>query len=292
MNKLKINTLGKYIQLCRLDNPIGIWLALLPCIASLIQASDGIPNLNRLFIFSLGAIMLRSIGCTINDIFDRNFDCNVERTKNRPIANSTISVINAIYFLILQCIFCIPLIFFINKNCLLLSILLIPLIIFYPLCKRITYWPQLILGICFNFGILMAWIDTRNNLSLSAIFMWLGSIFWQIGYDTIYAYSDIKDDLKIGIKSTAILFKESGKKYISIFYILTIIMWTINGILLSYNRLYFLGILIISIHFIWQVFSFNINLTFNDDKYKNIKIFRSNLLIGVIVTIVSYLGLF
>lgn len=280
------NLSKKYINLCRINKPEGILLTLFPCIAALIQANNGLPDLDRLFIFSIGAILMRSIGCTINDIFDRDFDIYVERTKNRPLASKEMNVKQAILFLIIQSVLCVPLLFFINRKSLILAVILLPLVISYPLCKRITYWPQLILGICFNWGILMASTDTNNCLTMTAFLMWFGAIFWQIGYDSIYAYSDIKDDIKIGINSTAILFSKSGKFYISIFYLLAILFWLMVGFTSKFNYFYYGSIILILFHFIWQIFSLDLNNT-----TKNIEIFKSNVHIGLLLIFANYLGI-
>ena len=178
-----------YARLCRLDRPIGTWLTLLPCLAALVQAADGLPTLARLIIFSMGALLMRGVGCTVNDMCDRDFDQHVERTRFRPLTSGQLGMRHAVVFLLAQLAVCALLLFLINPMSRWLAVALVPLVFLYPLCKRFTYWPQAVLGVAFNWGMLMAWSDTRDVVPLAAIAMWLGAVLWQIGYDTIYALS-------------------------------------------------------------------------------------------------------
>src|SRR5699024_8945184 len=183
-----------YARLCRLDRPVGTWLTLLPCLAALVQAADGLPTLARLVIFSLGALLMRGVGCTFNDIFDRDFDNQVERTRFRPLTSGQISLRQAVLFVVAQLAVCGLLLFALNPSSRRLAVGLVPMVVVYPLCKRFTYWPQIVLGIGFNWGMLMAWSDTQNMVPAAAIAMWLGAVLWQVGYDSVYAYVDMRDD--------------------------------------------------------------------------------------------------
>ena len=209
---------GAYARLARLDRPVGTWLTLLPCIAALFQAAGGFPDIARLFIFCLGALLMRSVGCTINDIWDRDFDKHVERTRYRPLTSGEVTLKKAVIFLFAQFALAAVLLFFINSYSRWMAVALVPLVIIYPQCKRYTHWPQTVLCAAFNCGMLMAWSDTNNTIPLAAWAMWAGAVTWQIAYDTMYAYTDIKDDLKLGLKSTAIRFGDNGIYWLSGFY--------------------------------------------------------------------------
>ena len=276
---------GPYARLCRLDRPVGTWLTLLPCLAALVQAADGWPTLFRLFIFSLGALLMRGVGCTINDIFDRDIDSQVERTRFRPLTSGQLSLKNALWFLLGQFIVCALLLFAVNEYSRWLAVLLVPIVIIYPLCKRFTYWPQIVLGIGFNWGMLMAWSDTQNIVPLAAIAMWVGAVLWQVGYDSIYAYVDVRDDLKLGVKSTAMRFGEHGKLWISGFYAATVLLWLYAGIALHLSWAYFLVLAVITAHLAWQMWVFSLN---RPDR--NFMLFRSNMTVGVLLIVASLGG--
>lgn len=275
---------GPYARLCRLDRPVGTWLTLLPCLAALVQASEGFPTLFRLFIFSLGALLMRGVGCTINDIFDRDIDHKVERTRFRPLTSGQLTLKNALWFLLGQFFICALLLFAVNEYSRWLALLLVPIVIIYPLCKRFTYWPQVVLGIGFNWGMLMAWSDVQNTVPLPAVAMWVGAIVWQVGYDSIYAYVDVKDDLQLGVKSTAMRFGERGKLWIGGFYVATIALWLYSGVALNMSWAYFAVLAIIAGHFIWQMRVFSL-----DHPDRNFMLFRANMTPGVLL-IVAALG--
>ncbi len=273
-----------YVRLSRLDRPIGIWLILLPCISALIKSGNLYQkNYTRILIFSLGAILMRSIGCTINDIFDRKFDKHVARTILRPLATGEVKLNQAILFLIVQLFLCSLLLFFVNERTRTLAWIILPIVFFYPLCKRFTYWPQIILGICFNWGILMVWTDTQTYIPVYAFLSWFGMIFWQIGYDTIYAYVDFEDDKKLKIFSTATFFQKTGKKWIALFYCVAIILWILEGYYAGYNYLYYIGMFTIAAHLIYQILSFN-----PQNLSKNFYLFRSNIWVASLLFLSAF----
>ncbi|MBP6019419.1 MAG: 4-hydroxybenzoate octaprenyltransferase [Burkholderiaceae bacterium] len=276
---------GPYARLCRLDRPVGTWLTLLPCLAALVQAADGWPTLFRLIIFSLGALLMRGVGCTFNDIFDRNFDHQVERTRFRPLTSGQISLKQALYFVLAQLVLCGLLMFAINSYSRWLAVALLPIVIVYPLCKRFTYWPQVVLGIGFNWGMLMAWSDTQNAVPLAAIAMWAGAVLWQVGYDSIYAYVDVRDDTQLGLRSTALKFRDKGKAWISGFYVATMVLWLYAGVALGMSWPYYLVMVLIGLHFAWQMWVFN--LTRPD---LNFMLFRANIWVGVLMIIAALGG--
>ena len=276
---------GPYARLARLDRPVGTWLTLLPCIAALIQAAHGMPDWWRLIVFSIGALLMRSAGSTINDIWDRDFDKHVERTRFRPLTSGQISLKKAVIFLIVQFALSALLLFFINPYSRWLALALVPLVIIYPLCKRFTYWPQAVLGAAFNWGMLMAWTDTINSLPLGAVLMWLGAVTWQIGYDTLYAYTDIQDDEKLGLRSTARKFGDNGIYWLSGFYTASIILWLVAGILMPMEIGYYPAIILVAIHLYWQLKSFDLN-----KPEKSHALFKANIHTGLLLILAAILG--
>lgn len=276
---------GPYARLCRLDRPIGTWLTLLPALAALAQAAGGWPDLTRLAVFSLGALLMRGIGCTLNDIFDRDIDKHVERTRYRPLTSGQITLKKALWFLFAQLLACGLLLFAINPMSRWLAVALLPIVVIYPLCKRVTYWPQAVLGVCFNWGMLMAWSDTRNIVPPGAIAVYVGTILWQIGYDTIYAYIDVRDDRRLGLHSTALRFGDAGKLWIAGFYIATVALWTAGGYGVGMAWPYYVGMAMIAIHLAWQLRRLDLQRP-----ELGLGLFRANLWVGVMLVAASLAG--
>jgi 4-hydroxybenzoate polyprenyltransferase len=276
---------GPYARLCRLDRPIGTWLTLLPAVAALAQAAGGWPDLFRLAVFSLGALLMRGIGCTLNDIFDRDIDKHVERTRYRPLTSGQITLKKALWFLFAQLLVCALLLFAINPMSRWLALALMPIVVIYPLCKRVTYWPQAVLGVCFNWGMLMAWSDTRNIVPMGAIAVYVGTILWQIGYDTIYAYIDVRDDRRLGLHSTALRFGAAGKRWVAGFYIATIVLWTAGGVGVGMGWPYYVGMAMIAIHLTWQLMRLDLQRP-----ELGLGLFRANLWVGVMLVAASLAG--
>lgn len=276
---------GPYARLCRLDRPVGTWLTLLPALAALVQAADGLPTLWRVVIFSLGALLMRGIGCCFNDMADRNFDHQVERTRFRPLTSGQLTMRKAVIFVLAQMAVCALLLFAINEYSRWLALALFPIVMIYPLCKRFTYWPQVVLGICFNWGMLMAWSDTQNIVPLGAILMWVGAILWQVGYDSIYAYIDVADDTKLGLHSTALRFREAGKTWISGFYIAAMLCWLVGGLLLDERILYYAVMALIGAHLLWQMKHFDVRYP-----ERGLRLFRANIWVGVLLVVAALAG--
>jgi 4-hydroxybenzoate polyprenyltransferase len=279
-----------FIELSRLKKPIGFMLLFWPCLWGLTIAYDFNLNITKyfffIFLFLSGSILMRSAGCIVNDIIDKNFDKKVERTKNRPVASGKVSVIKASIYAIILCL--IAFIVLINFNFLTISmaILSMPLAFTYPLMKRFTYWPQLFLGITFNYGLILAWVSITNEISIIPVVFYLGAIFWTLGYDTIYGFQDIKDDEIIGVKSTSIKFKNDPKKILYICYFLFISSTILVGILMNFKIYYFLFLLIPIIH----LFFFQIQkLNFNSPKICLEK-FKSNNFFGFLIYINILIG--
>ncbi|OEC99173.1 MULTISPECIES: 4-hydroxybenzoate octaprenyltransferase [unclassified Rhizobium] len=277
--------LRPYTRLARLDRPVGIWLTLFPCWAALIQASHGFPDIRQLAIFSLGALLMRSAGSTVNDIADRKFDGHVERTRFRPLASGQIGVPQAVLFLAAELALAASLLFFLTPLTRLVAISVLPFVFVYPLCKRFTYWPQAILGAAFNWGMLMAWSEVTGAIPVGAALMWLGAIAWQIGYDTVYAYVDVRDDTRLGLKSTAILFGSRGKAYIGLFYAIAIVAWSAGGWLTGMSLSYAIGMLVIAVHLGWQTWRLDLSRP-----EVNYRLFLANILTGVLLAAGTFAG--
>ena len=278
------------IELTRLNKPIGFMLLFWPCIWGLTLAYDFALSL-EIFIFYgalffSGSVLMRSAGCIVNDISDKNFDKLVERTKDRPIASGKISIrLAAIYASILCAVAFLVLINF-NKFTILMALISMPLAFTYPLMKRFTYWPQLFLGITFNYGLVLAWISIKNDISLIPIIFYFGAIFWTLGYDTIYGYQDIKDDEIIGVKSTSIKFKNNPKKFVLICYLTFIASLILIGLLMKFSLFYFLFLIFSFFQLIFfQIYKLNVN-----DPMSCLSKFKSNNFVGLIIFINLLVG--
>jgi len=243
-------------------------------------------------IFTLGAFLMRSAGCTINDIADRNFDGHVERTRFRPLPSGQITLRNALIFLIAQLLVASLLLLFLSPFARYVAIAVVPLVILYPFCKRITHWPQAILGAAFNWGMLVAWAHIANDIPpgailMWAILMWLGALIWQIGYDTVYAYVDVEDDTRLGLKSTANLFGRHGDVAVATCYLLTVLLWCFGGWLTGMTGLYAIAMVAIFCQFGFQVW--RVDLARPEVNYK---LFLGNVVIGMMLLMAALLGVY
>ena len=282
--------LQTYIELTRINKPTGYMLLFWPCLWGLTLSYDFTTEINNFlfysFLFFLGSILMRSAGCIINDVVDRDFDKKVERTKNRPIASGKISVIKALVLSCALCFIALIVLLQFNKITILMAIASMPLAFTYPYMKRFTYWPQLYLGITFNYGLLLGWTSTQGFISVIPIIFYMGAIFWTLGYDTIYGFQDINDDEIIGVKSTSIKFKKNPKIFITTCYIITIISIILTGYLMNLNNLFFIFCIIPIIH----LFFFQIkNLDTSREKIC-LKIFKSNNYFGLIIFLNILIG--
>lgn len=228
---------------------------------------------------------MRSAGSTVNDIADRKFDGHVERTRFRPMASGQIGTLQALVFLAVELALAASLLLFLNPYTRLVAICVLPLVFIYPLCKRFTHWPQAVLGAAFNWGMLMAWAEIAGHIPAGAVLMWAGAIAWQIGYDTVYAYVDVKDDARLGLKSTAVLFGEHGKAWIGLFYILTVGAWSLGGWMVGMSPLYAIGMLVVAAHLAWQ--TWRIDLARPE---LNFRLFLANILTGALLVGAAFLG--
>ena len=216
-----------FVQITRLNKPIGFLLLFWPCIWGLSLAFYFIQELDiylkHFFLFFLGSVLMRSAGCIVNDIVDKDFDKKVERTKQRPIAAGKITILNALVYVFLLCLAALIILLQFNKLTIFLGLSSMLLAFTYPFMKRLTYWPQLFLGLTFNWGIIMGWTSVTNYISIEPIILYLSAIFWTLGYDTIYGLQDIRDDEIIGIKSTSIKFKNKVKFFVGTCYALCVL---------------------------------------------------------------------
>ena len=275
--------LNLFIELTRLKKPIGYMLLFWPCLWGLTIAYDftgELLNFYKYIIFFLaGSILMRSAGCIINDISDKNFDKKVERTKFRPIASGKISIKLALFFASTLCLLALLILINFNFFTIVLAICSMPLAFTYPLMKRFTYWPQLYLGITFNYGIILGWTSINPEIDIKPLIFYFGAIFWTLGYDTIYGFQDIKDDEIIGVKSTSILFKNNSKMFLSIVFFLFVVFYLTMGFLMKFNLAFFiLSIIPISHLFLYQIKKFD---PLNPDVCLNT--FKSNNLFGLII---------
>ena len=278
MNQLKL-----FIDLTRLKKPIGYMLLFWPCAWGLTLAYDFSLSLNNYFfyliLFFLGSVLMRSAGCIVNDIFDRKYDAKVFRTKNRPIASGKVSVNLAIFYSLTLCFLALIVLINFNFFTITLALISMPLAFTYPLMKRFTYWPQLFLGVTFNYGLILGWTAINGELDIIPIIFYFGAIFWTLGYDTIYGYQDIKDDEIIGLKSTSIKFKSNPKKFLLISYSSFFIIFLIGGIFMKFSFYYYLLSLVPLLHlFFFQMKVFNIN-----NPASCLKAFKSNNMFGLII---------
>ena len=229
---------------------------------------------------------MRSAGCIMNDILDRNFDKKVSRTKNRPIASGKISVKLGLIYVICLCLFALLVLINFNTLTIILALGSMPLAFSYPLMKRFTYWPQLFLGITFNYGLILSWISVQNEISFIPIIFYFGAIFWTLGYDTIYGFQDIKDDEIIGVKSTSIKFKNEPKKFLFICYSVFIISLLLVGLLMNFKNYYFVFIFFS----ILQLLIFQIKKLDSKSSIDCLNKFKSNNFLGLIILINILIG--
>ena len=285
-----MENLKLFIDLTRLNKPIGFMLLFWPCLWGLTIAYNFENNLDIYFfyllLFFLGSIFMRSAGCIVNDIFDRNFDKKVERTRNRPLASGKISIFLASFFALVLCLLAFVVLINFNFLTIILAIVSMPFAFSYPLMKMFTYCPQLFLGITFNYGLLLAWISSHESISLPPILLYLGAIFWTLGYDTIYGYQDIKDDEIIGVKSTSIKFKDNPKKILYLFYLTTFLSLVGLGYLMKFSYIYFIFLILPLLHFfVYQLGRLDIKSSSNC-----LKLFKSNNFLGLIIFLNLLIG--
>ena len=285
-----MNQLNLFIELTRLKKPIGYMLLFWPCAWGLTLVYDLSNNINVYFfyllLFFLGSVLMRSAGCIVNDILDRKFDKQVARTKDRPIASGKIKISTGLFYAALLCALAFLVLINFNYFTILIALASMPLAFTYPLMKRYTYWPQLFLGVTFNYGLILGWTSISGNLNIIPIIFYFGAIFWTLGYDTIYGYQDIKDDEIIGLKSTSIKFKGNTKLFLIICYLILIFSLAFGGYLMNFNLFYFLFLIIPIVQlFLYQIKTFDPN-----NSNTCLKIFKSNNYFGLMIFLNILIG--
>ena len=273
-----------FIQLTRLNKPIGFLLLFWPCVWGLTLAYyfSGETNLylKHILLFFLGSVLMRSAGCIFNDIVDRDLDKKVQRTRERPIASGKVSVSEAFIYIVFLCLVAFLILLQFNWLTIVLGISSIVLAFAYPFMKRITYWPQLFLGLTFNWGIVMGWTSITNSISIEPVILYLAAIFWTLGYDTIYGLQDIHDDEIIGIKSTSIKFKNNVKIFVGTCYSMCVFLILIMFFTMEINKYLLLLIIPFIVSFVYQVKIFKV---FNSESC--LLAFKNNNLIGSLIFI-------
>lgn len=278
-----------YALLARLDRPVGTWLLLLPGWWGIMLAAGRMSGMNArdektLILFGIGAIVMRAAGCVINDLWDRDFDRQVERTMARPLAAGTVTPKQALIFLAILLLIGLWVLMQMSLVTILLGVLSLPLIVVYPLAKRFTWWPQLVLGLIFNFGALMGWGAVTGAIALPALLLYAAGIFWTLGYDTIYAHQDIADDMKIGVRSTAIKFGADSRKWVAGFYTVAWVLILAAFLAAHENWQSFVFLLFPAMHLVMQLKMWD-----PADPAKSLAVFRMNRDFGFLVLLAAAL---
>ncbi|AHX08759.1 4-hydroxybenzoate octaprenyltransferase [Ehrlichia chaffeensis] len=281
-----ISNFRKYHLLLRLHSVEIILLLIFPSLASIALVSHSVLRAcGYMFLCSIGAFIMRPAGCIINDIFDRKIDSEVKRTQNRPLANNSLSVFQALKILAILLSCACVLLVLTNMYTIKIAIVSMVLIVLYPLAKRYFAWPQLLLGIVFNTGILMGCTMTVGHLTLSCVLLYIGCIFWTVGYDTIYAAQDKEYDIKLGLQSTAIKFGNDIRLWIGRLYMITVTMWLSAGIIAVLHPIFYLAILIIAAIFYYQYKKSDF-----DNPEKCMYMFKVNIYVGLILFLGTVFG--
>ena len=264
-----------YARLARLDRPIGTWLLLFPGWWGIALASKRWPDPWLLLLFAIGAVVMRGAGCTLNDIADRNYDRLVARTRLRPLPSGAVSVRQALVFLGLQLTIGAAVLFSLNRTTILLGAVVLGLIGTYPFMKRITYWPQVFLGLNFNWGALIGWTAVTGALAWPPLLLYIGGVLWTIGYDTIYAHQDKDDDIRIGVKSSAIALADRTRPWLFAFYAAAVALWSAAGHAAGLGALFWAGLAAAAVQLAWQTAR-----VATEDAADCLRKFRSNRAVG------------
>lgn len=275
-----------YLRLARLDRPIGFWLLLLPCWWSVgladVTLNQPYPNPWLLGLFAIGALAMRASGCAYNDYIDRDYDAQLARTASRPIPSGQVTAAEALAFAAVCALVGALVLVQFNAFTIKLGIASLLLVALYPFMKRFTNWPQLVLGLAFNWGALVGWAAVMGSIGLPALLLYAGSVMWTIGYDTIYAHQDREDDLMLGLRSTAIRFGDKTMTWVGAFYAGAIVLWLAAGFLAGTHLIYFTAVVLASLQMAWQVTTLDTN-----DAANCLRRFRSNRDVGLVI----FLGL-
>ncbi len=274
-----------YLRLARLDRLIGVWLLLLPCWWGLALAGAGVTEMRLFILFAIGAVIMRAAGCTINDMADRKFDVQVARTATRPLASGEVSMVRAGVFLALLLAAGLALLTAFNAMTFVLALAALPLMALYPFMKRITWYPQAFLGLTFNWGALLGWTALRGELESAALALYGGAALWTLGYDTIYAHQDKRDDALIGLKSMALRLGVNTRPWLFVFYGGAVAGLAVAGWLAGLNAVFYAVLAVVTAHLFWQAARVN-----TDDAADCLATFESNLWTGLLVLAALFLG--
>lgn len=276
--------LKPYLRLGRFDRPIGSWLLLFPCWWSAtlvaIATNESAPNWWHFVLFAIGAFVMRGAGCAYNDYVDRDFDAKVERTKSRPIPSGQVTPTQALGFVVALSLTGLLVLLQLNFFTIGLAISSLALVALYPFMKRLTDWPQLVLGLTFNWGALVGWAATAGEISLAPLLLYAGAVFWTLGYDTIYAHQDKEDDLTLGLKSTALHLGTQSLPWITGFYLAAVGLWALAALTSGAGLLSFIALALTALHFGWQIATLEI-----DNPDNCLRRFRSNRDAGTILLV-------
>ena len=267
-----------YLRLARADRPIGTWLLLIPCWWGMALATPGVPDWRVMGLFAMGALVMRGAGCTLNDLADRDYDKLVARTSDRPIASGQVSVFQGFLFLALQLAIGFWVLVQFNGFAIQLGIASLALVAAYPFMKRVTYWPQLFLGLTFNWGALVGWSVVNGGLATPALFLYAAGILWTLGYDTIYAHQDKADDLLVGVKSTALKLADGTAYWLVLFYAGTVVLLAGAGWTAGLHWPYYAALVAAGLHLAWQVWRVD-----TDNPRDCLAKFKSNRDFGLII---------
>lgn len=270
--------LRPYLRLARIDRPIGIWLLMFPCWWGVALASPAWPDPWFLLLFAIGAALMRGAGCTFNDIADRDFDAKVVRTASRPLPSGAVSPRQAALFMIGLCLAALLILVQFNLFSVGLGVASLLIVAIYPFAKRITHWPQAVLGLAFNWGALLGWTAVTGALALPALLLYAGGVLWTLGYDTIYAHQDKEDDILIGVKSTAIRLGSQSSHFLALFYGGAWLLILTAGLVAGLSWMVLVFLLPVAGHFVWQTTDVNF-----DDASDCLVKFKSNQYAGLLV---------
>ena len=278
-----------YLRLMRLDRPIGTWLLLFPCWWGWALAprpgGPGWADLYLAALFAVGALVMRGAGCTINDLWDRDIDAQVTRTRTRPIASGQISVTRALAFLVAQLLIGLAVLVQFNWTTIWLGAVSLLLVVPYPLMKRITWWPQAFLGLTFNWGALVGWTAVTGQIDGPAVVLYAAAVFWTLGYDTIYAHQDKEDDARIGVKSTALRLGRASRFWVGGFYAVALAGLAAGGLAGGLGWIYLASLMPAALHLAWQVSGWT-----PDDPADCLTRFQSNRWFGALVLLALLAG--
>ena len=279
MDRFAPKAVAPYLRLARIDRPIGIWLLAIPCFWSVALAERSIgadyPDLSTLVLFALGAFVMRAAGCIYNDIIDRDIDARVARTRDRPLPSGEVSLRSATILMgVLSLIGLLVLLSF-NTVTIWLGLAVLPIVALYPLVKRVSFWPQAVLGLAFNWGALLGYAAVLGRLEWAAFILYAGAIAWTIGYDTIYAHQDKEDDALLGLKSTALKFGDATPRWVAGFYAGALLLWGAAGMLAGADIVFLLALASVGAHFAWQIATLDVS-----DARNCLVRFKSNQVVG------------